>query len=593
MSTAQTSSKISNSAEATPCTDRSLLLPSHSGRNVFPNSPLFSRLLRHAHRNRTAVRDLKLGVEKTYEELLSNVLGLRQVLRDSLSLDTLEALEKGEEIYIGVLAGGGYEFTVGILVVLAIGAAAVPMSVVLPVQEAAYFVSKSKQVAILTASTATNLGQSIAQYVNKEHNMSVQSIEIMRNLPRDTISAAEMVISANLYLDDNAAGVVIFTSGTTGPPKGAVMRRAFVHDSAMAVAEHYGITYNDVILHVLPVHHATGIGITFFPFILAGACVEFKSGSFDPGWMWERWRQGGLTFFSGVPTIYMRMMRFYDQHLAKLPEQNRAQYVHRVNEIRAMLCGSSALPKPVQDFWTRIRNGKIILTRYGATEFGAVFKVPVDAKGIPDGSVGTAVPGVDVKLSEGNEGEILIKSPYMFSKYLFDDAATFAAHDPEGYFRTGDIGRRQGSHYWIIGRASLDIIKSGGYKISALDIEREVLGLPYISEVMVVGVTDEEFGQRVGAVVTLRDDQDIYSSEDNIEGKKLSLDELRKDLRGRLAGYKLPTLLRIMRGDLPKGQSGKVLKKKLGPELFPCPGWETHTEVQVWRNQKAAIMARL
>ncbi|KFX86831.1 hypothetical protein V490_08806 [Pseudogymnoascus sp. VKM F-3557] len=593
MSTAQTSSKISNSAEATPCTDRSLLLPSHSGRNVFPNSPFFGRLLRHAHRNGTAVRDLKLGIEKTYEELLSDVLGLRQVLRDSLSLDTLEALEKGEEIYIGVLAGGGYEFAVAILAVLAIGAAAVPLSVVLPVQEAAYFVSKSKLVAILTASTASTLGQSIARYVNKEHNMSVQSIEVMRNLPQDSISAAEMLISANLYLDDNAAGAVIFTSGTTGPPKGAVMRRAFVHDSAMAVAEHYGITYNDVILHVLPVHHATGLGITFFPFILAGACIEFKSGSFDPGWMWERWRQGGLTFFSGVPTIYMRMMRFYDQHLAKLPEQKRAQYVHGVNEIRAMLCGSSALPKPVQDFWTRIRNGKIILTRYGATEFGAVFKVPVDAKGIPDGSVGTAVSGVDVKLSEGNEGEILIRSPYMFSKYLFDDAATVAAHDPEGYFRTGDIGMRQGSHYWIIGRASLDIIKSGGYKISALDIEREVLGLPYISEVMVVGVADEEFGQRVGAVVTLRDDQDIYSFGDNIEGKKLSLDDLRKDLRGRLAGYKLPTLLRIIKGDLPKGQSGKVLKKKLGPELFPCPGWETHAEVQVWRNQKAAIMARL
>lgn len=127
MSTAQTSNKMSNSAEATPCTDRSLLLPSHSGHNVFPNSPLFSRLLRHAHRNRTAVRDLKLGVEKTYEALLSDVLGLRQVLRDSLTLNTLEALEKGEEIYIGVLAGGGYEFTVGILAVLAIGAAAVPM----------------------------------------------------------------------------------------------------------------------------------------------------------------------------------------------------------------------------------------------------------------------------------------------------------------------------------------------------------------------------------------------------------------------------------------------------------------------------------
>lgn len=249
--------------------------------------------------------------------------------------------------------------------------------------------------------------------------MSIQSIEIMKNLPRETISPAEILISANLYLDDNAAGVVIFTSGTTGPPKGAVMRRAFVHDSAMAVAEHYGVSHNDVILHVLPVHHATGIGITFFPFIVVGACIEFKSSSFNPGWMWERWRQGGLTFFSGVPTIYMRMMRFYDQHLAKLPQSNRVQYVRGVNQFRAMLCGSSALPKPVQDFWTGIRNGKIILTRYGATEFGAVFKVPLDARGVPDGSVGTAVAGIDVKLSEGNEGEILVKSPYMFSKYIY------------------------------------------------------------------------------------------------------------------------------------------------------------------------------
>ena len=144
-----------------------------------------------------------------------------------------------------------------------------------------------------------------------------------------------------------------------------------------------------------------------------------------------------------------------------------------------------------------------------------------------------------------------------------------------------------------MGRASLDIIKSGGYKISALDIEREVLGLPYISEVMVVGVADDEFGQRVAAVVTLRDDQDVYSTKDDIASKKLSLDQLRKDLRGRISGYKLPTLLRVMSGDLPKGQIGKVLKKKLGPELFPCPGWETDAEVQVWRSKKIEVMARL
>lgn len=174
------------------------------------------------------------------------------------------------------------------------------------------------------------------------------------------------------------------------------------------------------------------------------------------------------------------------------------------------------------------------------------------------------------------------------TRYLFDDKATAAAHDEDGYFRTGDIGRKEGKYYYIVGRASLDIIKSGGYKISALDIERECLGLPYVSEVMVVGVADDEFGQRVGAVVSLREDQTTYSS----SGRSLTLDDLRNDLRGKMSGYKLPTLLRVYTGELPKGQSGKVLKKLLGPQLFPPAEWTHHPEIQVW-NSKKPVMARL
>lgn len=207
--------------------------------------------------------------------------------------------------------------------------------------------------------------------------MRVRSIDILQTLKLSSFQLpyVDMKISSDQYLDENKAGVVIFTSGTTGPPKGSVMRRAFVHDSAMAVADHYEVTHNDVIFHVLPVHHATGLGITFFPFLFSGSCIEFKSGSLDLAWMWERWREGCLTFFSGVPTIYLRMMRFYEQKLTKLPAETKSGYLRGVNQFRAMLCGSSSLPRPVQSFWTTIRNGKIILTRYGATEFGAVFKV--------------------------------------------------------------------------------------------------------------------------------------------------------------------------------------------------------------------------
>jgi malonyl-CoA/methylmalonyl-CoA synthetase len=171
----------------------------------------------------------------------------------------------------------------------------------------------------------------------------------------------------------------------------------------------------------------------------------------------------------------------------------------------------------------------------------------------------------------------------MFSKYLQDPEATAKAHDEDGYFRTGDIARREGSYYYIVGRASLDIIKTGGYKISALDIERELLGLPYISEAMVVGVADEEFGQRVAALVSLQEEElsdaflETYGNSEHI----LTIEDVRRDLRKRLAGYKMPTLLRITSGELPKTATGKVQKKVLGPKFFPLD-YEACTEVQQW-----------
>jgi malonyl-CoA/methylmalonyl-CoA synthetase len=176
----------------------------------------------------------------------------------------------------------------------------------------------------------------------------------------------------------------------------------------------------------------------------------------------------------------------------------------------------------------------------------------------------------------------------MFSKYLGDPEATARAHDGDGYFRTGDIARREGSYYYIVGRASLDIIKSGSYKISALDIERELLGLPYVAEAMVVGVPDDEFGQRVAALISLQEEEltDAFRAMHGSKKLVLTIDDLRRDLQGRLARYKLPTLLRIADGELPKTVTGKVQKKILGPRFFPvedeCP------EVQRWVGRKGA-----
>lgn len=171
----------------------------------------------------------------------------------------------------------------------------------------------------------------------------------------------------------------------------------------------------------------------------------------------------------------------------------------------------------------------------------------------------------------------------MFSKYLHDPELTAQAHNEDGYFQTGDIARRDGRYYYIVGRASLDIIKSGGYKISALDIEREMLGLPYIAEAMVVGVADEEYGQRVAALVSLQEEDltDAFKKKYGNPEHLLTIDDLRRDLRDRMAGYKLPTLLRVVSGELPKTVTGKVQKKILGPRFFPAD-YQTGSEVQQW-----------
>ncbi|KAG8665350.1 hypothetical protein FPOAC1_010145 [Fusarium poae] len=552
--------------------DRTRMVPFHDGPHVLPNNPLFTRLLRHAHRNYIAITDRELGVSKTYGELLDVVLAFREVVQAALPSQVIDQLNHGEEVYVGVLAAGGYEFAVAVLTVLALGAALVPMFPTAPVEEIVYYATKSQQVAILSNSATTKLAQESAQ------QCGIAQISILPNLPRTTrFEPPEMSLSSNPPQDPSAPGVVIFTSGTTGKPKDVVLRRTYTHEGAITVGDSYGVTHRDVLLHTLPVHHQTGLGTSFFPFLNVGACIEFH-GKFDAATAMQRWLQGGLTIFSAVPTIYMRLKWFVEQ----LPENEQIPYKQSAGQFRAFLCGSSALQEDVQDFWAA-EMGRPILARYGATEIPGCIRVSVDLRGIPKGSVGQPIPGVEVKISP--EGELLVKTPNMFAKYLMEPEIAKNAHDADGWYKTGDIARREGNFYFIVGRASVDIIKSGGYKISSLDIERACLALPYVNEAMVVGVEDEEFGQRVDAVLAVK----------NVEASDVTLDQLRSDLRGQLAGYKLPTVLRIVEGELPKGATGKVQKKLLGPELIPSPGYDKIPKVQVWKKSRTGglVQARL
>jgi malonyl-CoA/methylmalonyl-CoA synthetase len=383
-------------------------------------------LLRFAGRipARIAIDDVRSKHQRTHLELLSDVLALRRTISNALDPATSEALRQRDEVYIAIVAAGGYEYAVAMLAVLALGAAAVPITPALPVKEMAYFVEKSSSALVLVSSFDLRKCCELEKRIASTSNEHFRGVPIGSCIYAPMLDPSDIIISSDRALEENSPAIVIFTSGTTGPPKGAVMRRSFVFDCALSVADHYRLAEDDVMLHVLPVHHATGVGINFFPFLISGSCIEFRSGGFDEVWMWERWKEGAtdpkrrLTFFSGVPTIYMRMRRHYQRHLAKLPSVDLAKYIAGARQFRACLCGTSALPQPLNEFWATLMQ-KTIVQRYGATEFGAIFKVRLDDKRVPEGSVGQIASGIDVRLSNGNEGEILVKSPVSEPKRFF------------------------------------------------------------------------------------------------------------------------------------------------------------------------------
>ena len=251
-----------------------------------------------------------------------------------------------------------------------------------PLEEALYFANTCQSAAVLCSSNLSGFAEQIARRIQEARNPKFVSMAIRSSICKPLTSPQKIVISSDHYLDYHGPGIAIFTSGTSGPPKCAVKQRSFLDQNARAITDWYGLKESDVVLHTLPVHHATGIGISFIPFLLAGATIEFQSSGFKPDQIWERWRQGGLTVFSGVPTMYIRLMRHFEDELSKRPDVNA--YVQSAAAFRLMMSGSAALPFSLQKNWSKLLNGKRILERYGATEFSSVFSVKPGDSHNPD-----------------------------------------------------------------------------------------------------------------------------------------------------------------------------------------------------------------
>lgn len=352
------------------------------------------------------------------------------------------------------------------------------------------------------------------------------------------------------------AALILYTSGTTGRPKGVVLSHANLAAGADALVEAWGWTPEDRIVHVLPLHHTHGIVNALLCGLAAGAAVDMLP-AFDAEAVWGRFKQGSATLFMAVPTIYHRLIGSWE---AADPGERERRRVGAAG-LRLMVSGSAALPVPVLARWREI-TGHTLLERYGMTEIGMALSNPLEGERRP-GYVGTPLPGVDVRLldeagrsvPEGSPGEIHVRGATVFTEYWERPAETEAAFR-DGWFRTGDVAVVEGGAYRILGRRSVDIIKTGGYKVSALEIENVLSGHPDVDECSVVGVTDPDWGEAICAAIVAR--------------RGVTREELRDWARERLAPYKLPQrVLSVQR--LPKNVMGKVTKPSVRT-LFEAPG---------------------
>ncbi|MFC9483985.1 acyl-CoA synthetase [Streptomyces griseus] len=354
--------------------------------------------------------------------------------------------------------------------------------------------------------------------------------------------------------DPEAAALIVYTSGTTGPPKGAVLPRRAVAASLDALEDAWGWSGDDVLVHALPLFHVHGLILGVLGPLRRGGSLRHL-GKFSADGVARELGSGGTMLF-GVPTMYHRLAEVLD---APAGTAERDALAGALASARLLVSGSAALP--VHDH-ERIAaaTGRRVIERYGMTE--TLMNTGIRADGVPrPGTVGPPLAGVELRLVEedgtaldaaGAIGEIQVRGPNLFTGYLNRPDATAAAHTADGWFRTGDVGTVDADGYVaIVGRKATDLIKSGGYKIGAGEIENVLLAHPGVREAAVTGEEDADLGERVVAWVVAAD-----------PGSPPAAEELADHVAAQLAPHKRPRTVRYLDA-LPRNDLGKIMKRSL------------------------------
>jgi malonyl-CoA/methylmalonyl-CoA synthetase len=495
-------------------------------------SQLTDRFLARATDERTAVLD-----DAGTHSHASLVRGAKAVA------GALRGIRRGERI--AILVHPSAEFLAAFYGVLLAGGCVVVLSPLHPPPESKYFCADGGVRTILVSAPHAELARSIAA------DTSVELRDVASLLGGEPPAALDDI-------PESAHALQLYTSGTTGKPKGAVLSHANIGIQQRLVGEAWGFSERDVLLHALPLHHMHGLAIALLTAVGAGAAVRMRV--FDAVAIWEEMARA--TVFMGVPAMYHRLFGAFDTATGA----ERDRWSANAKQLRLATSGSAALPVTLAERWKAV-TGTIPLERFGMTEIGVGISNSLEGPRFA-GCVGLPLPTVETRIvgddgSDAEVGELWIRGPSVFVGYHQREEETKKAFvpDPGGaWFRTGDTVTRDvslpGKPFRILGRTSVDILKSGGYKLSALEIEEVLREHAAVAEVAVVGLPDEAWGERVVACVVRR------------SGVACEAADLRGFVRERLAPYKVPKDVLFL-PELPKNALGKVVKPELVRSISP------------------------
>jgi long-chain acyl-CoA synthetase len=441
---------------------------------------------------------------------------------------------------VGVMLPNVMEFAVVYYGVLRAGGVVVPMNPLLRAREVAYYLRDSGAALAFVWQGCADEARAGAKQA--ESDAIVVDPAIFADVLLARARPAAHVVER--WADDTA--VILYTSGTTGQPKGAELTHANLARNAEVVAtDLLRLTAADVIFGGLPLFHSFGQTCTLNAAVAAGACLTLVP-RFDPTQALQILAGQRATVFAGVPTMYGALLRVPDGE------------AHDMSALRVCVSGGAAMPVEVMRAFEEAF-GCIVLEGYGLSETSPVASFNHPDRQRKPGTIGTPIRGVEMRVVDehGNEvapggiGEIAIRGHNIMKGYWQRPEATAEAI-PDGWFRTGDMGCVDADGYFTIVDRKKDLIVRSGYNVYPREIEEVIYEHPAVAEAAVIGLPDPELGEEVGAAVTLK------------PGANVTADELREHVKGCVAAYKYPRRVWIVDA-LPKTATGKILKREIVP----------------------------